>query len=417
MVARGSHRLIYLWLSTPRGNVLKECSGAAAPRWRLTPIVERIRVFDTTLRDGEQMAGVELSLEDKLEIARALDDLRVDIIEAGFPASSDIDFKSVLYIAREVGFSKVAGLARANRRDIDLAAEAEAHVIHVFIATSDIHMKYKLRMTREEVLQRAVEAVEYAKQYGAEVLFSAEDATRSDREFLAQVYRAVVEAGARYINIPDTVGVMLPWEMEELVRFIRSRLPDGVAIDVHCHNDFGLATANTLASIRGGADGVQVTINGFGERAGNAALEEVVAALHFRRGLKTNIRLEKLYEVSRRVAEKFGIRLPPNKPIVGDNAFAHEAGIHVHGVLNNPLTYEPIPPEAVGAKRRIVLGRHSGRHAVEYVLKHLGYEPIPELVDYVLRRVKEVAPYAKKVTEDLIRSIVNEFFEKHAPRV
>ncbi len=373
------------------------------------PIVARIRIFDTTLRDGEQMAGVELSLEDKLEIARALDELRVDLIEAGFPASSDIDFKSVLLTVREVSHAKVVGLARANKRDIDAAAEAEAHVIHVFIATSDIHMKYKLRMTREEVLHRAVEAVEYAKGYGAEVLFSAEDATRSDKEFLVEVYRAVVEAGARYINIPDTVGVMMPWEMEELVRYVRSRLPGYVSIDVHCHNDFGMATANSVAAVRGGADGVQVTVNGFGERAGNAALEEVVAALHFRMGLKTGIRMEKLYEVSRLVAEKFGIKLPPNKPIVGDNAFAHEAGIHVHGVLSNPLTYEPIPPEAVGARRRIVLGRHSGRHAVEYVLKHLGYEPNDELVTYVLRRIKEVAPYAKKVTDDLVKRIVEEW--------
>ncbi len=374
------------------------------------PIVARIRIFDTTLRDGEQMAGVELSLEDKIEIAHALDELGVDIIEAGFPASSDIDFKSVKLVSREVSRARVAGLARANRKDIDAAAEAEAHIIHVFIATSDIHMKYKLRMTPEEVLQRAVEAVEYAKSYGVEVLFSAEDATRSNREFLLQVYKAVVEAGARYINIPDTVGVMMPWEMEDLVRFIRSNLPEWVKIDVHCHNDFGMATANSVVSVRAGADGVQVTVNGFGERAGNAALEEVVAALHFRMGLKTNIRLEKLYEVSRLVAEKFGISLPPNKPVVGDNAFAHEAGIHVHGVLNNPLTYEPIPPEAVGARRRIVLGRHSGRHAVEYVLKHLGYYPEPELVDYVLRRIKEVAPYAKKVTEDLVRRIVEEYY-------
>ncbi|AEM39548.1 isopropylmalate/citramalate/homocitratesynthase [Pyrolobus fumarii 1A] len=386
------------------------------PVWRSELIVARIRVFDTTLRDGEQMAGVELSLDDKIEIAKALDELRVDLIEAGFPASSDIDFKSVLFTAREVSHAKVVGLARANKRDIDMAAEAEAHVIHVFIATSDIHMKYKLRMTREEVLQRAVEAVEYAKSYGVEVLFSAEDATRSDREFLAQVYRAVIEAGAKYINIPDTVGVMLPWEMEDLVRYIRSKLPPNVNIDVHCHNDFGMATANTIAAVRGGANGVQVTVNGFGERAGNAALEEVVATLHFKMGLKTNIRLEKLYEVSRLVAAKFGIKLPPNKPIVGDNAFAHEAGIHVHGVLSNPLTYEPIPPEAVGAKRRIVLGRHSGKHAVEYVLKHLGYDPTPDLVDYVLRRVKEVAPYAKRVTEDLVRKIVEEFLAERTTR-
>jgi len=372
------------------------------------PIVGRVRVFDTTLRDGDQMPGVELGLEDKIYIGHLLDDLGVDYIEAGFPASSEIDFR-VVRILSETSRARIVGLARCVARDIDAVVEAGAHVVHVFIATSDIHLKYKLRMSREEVVERAVWAVEYARSRGVEVLFSAEDATRTEESFLLRVYRSVVGAGCRYINIPDTLGTATPWGMARLVRSVRDAVPPWVMIDVHCHNDFGMATANTLAGIYGGADGVQVTVNGFGERAGNAALEEVVAALHFLMGMETRVRLDKLTLVSRKVSEYFGVKLPPNKPIVGANAFAHEAGIHVHGVLQNPATYEPLPPEAVGNRRRIVLGRHSGRHAVEWALKKMGYEPSRGLVDYILSKLKEVAPRMKKVTEDMVASWVAEY--------
>jgi len=377
----------------------------------------RIRIFDTTLRDGDQMAGVELSLEDKIEIAKALDELGVDIIEAGFPISSKIDFETIKAVSKELSKAKVAALARASRKDIDEAAASEAHVIHVFIATSDIHLKYKLRLSREQVLEKIAETVEYAKEYGALVLFSAEDATRSDREFLAEAYLEAVNAGSKYINIPDTVGVATPWKMSDLVKYIRSKLPKNIWIDVHCHNDFGLATANSLAGVLGGADGVQVTVNGFGERAGNASLEEVVAALHYLMGYHTGVDLRKLTPTSKLVAEKFGITLQPNKPIVGLNAFAHEAGIHVHGVLSNPATYEPISPEEVGNHRRIVLGRHSGKHAVAWALKRMDVEPRDEIVNYVLEKLKEVAPRIKKVSEDQVKQWINEYYSVRGVRV
>lgn len=370
----------------------------------------RIRIFDTTLRDGDQMAGVEVSLEDKVEIAKALDELGVDIVEAGFPISSKIDFETIKAISKELSKAKVAALARASRRDVDEAAASEAHIVHVFIATSDIHLKYKLRLSREQVLEKIAETVEYAKEYGVLVLFSAEDATRSDREFLAKAYLEAVNAGSKYINIPDTVGVATPWKIVDLVRFVRSKLPKNIWVDVHCHNDFGLATANSLAGILGGADGVQVTVNGFGERAGNASLEEVVAALHYLMGYCTGVDLRKLTQTSKLVAEKFGITLQPNKPIVGLNAFAHEAGIHVHGVLSNPATYEPISPEEVGNRRRIVLGRHSGKHAVTWALKRIGVEPRDEIVNYVLEKLKEVAPRIKKVSEDQVKQWISEYY-------
>lgn len=375
----------------------------------LIAIRSSVRIFDTTLRDGDQMAGVELTLDDKVEIAKALDELGVDIIEAGFPISSRIDFETIKTISKEISKSKSAALARAFKKDIDEAAASEAHIIHVFIATSDIHLKYKLGLTREEVLNKIAEAVEHAKSYGALVLFSAEDATRSDREFLVKAYMEAIRAGSRYINIPDTVGITTFWEMYELVKYVRSNIPSWVWIDVHCHNDFGMATANTLAGITAGADGAQVTINGFGERAGNASLEEVVATLHFLMKLTTNVKLKRLTRTSKLVAEKFGIQLQPNKPIVGINAFAHEAGIHVHGVLSYPATYEAISPEDVGNYRRIVLGRHSGRHAIVWALKRIGIKPTYPLVDFILYKLKEIAPRMKKVTEDHIREWIEEF--------
>ena len=372
-----------------------------------------IRVFDTTLRDGEQMAGYALSLDKKLRIARMLDELGVDIIEAGFPASSKTDFATIRILSSERPRAVIAGLARANKADIDAAIDSGVDLVHVFIATSDIHMKYKLRMSREEVLERIRESVEYAKSRGVKVLFSAEDATRSDLEFLVTAYRTAIDAGADIINVPDTVGVLTPSRARFLIEYLRQRLPP-IPIDVHFHNDFGMAVANTVTAVEAGADGVQVTVNGFGERAGNAALEEVVAALHFLLGYRTNIRLEKLYDVCRAVAELFGIRLQPNKPIVGDTAFAHESGIHVHGVLNNPFTYEPITPEAVGNRRRIVLGKHSGRHAVEWALKHLGVEPDPQLVNWLLDRIKEWAEERGPVTEEVLARFVAEWKKAEA---
>ncbi len=357
------------------------------------------------------MPGVELDFHDKMEILRALDELGVDVIEAGFPASSEIDYKTVKTASQEASKAKIAALARAHPRDVDEAAAAEAHVIHVFIATSDVHLRYKLRMTRDQVMERAIEAIERARSYGATVLFSAEDATRSDLRFLVKVYRSVVEAGVGYINIPDTVGVATPWYMEWLVSLVKRSLPSRVWIDVHCHNDFGMATANTLAGVKAGANGVQVTVNGFGERAGNAALEEVVAALHYLLGRSTSVRMELLTPISQLVASKFGIKIPPNKAIVGYNAFAHESGIHVHGVLKNPATYEPLSPEAVGNRRRIVLGRHSGRASVEWALQNIGVDPEPALVEFILDKLKENAPRMKKVSEDVIIRWINEYME------
>ncbi|MEM1620278.1 MAG: 2-isopropylmalate synthase [Fervidicoccaceae archaeon] len=379
---------------------------------RILIVGELVRVFDTTLRDGDQMPGVELSLEDKIDIVKLLDEVGVDVIEAGFPASSRIDFETIKLAVREVGSARVAALARCSKRDIEEAAASEAQIIHVFIATSDIHLRYKLNISREQVIESVISSIDLVRELGAEALFSAEDATRSDKDFLVKVYRAAVSAGARYINIPDTVGVATPWTFMKLVRRIASALPPGVKIDVHCHNDFGMATANSLAAIEEGADGVQVTVNGFGERSGNAPLEEVVAALHFLMGRKTRVKLERLTEVSRFVAEKFGVSLQPHKPIVGINAFAHESGIHVHGVLSNPLTYEPIRPEDVGNKRRIVLGRHSGRHSVSWALEQMGIKPEPSLVAFVLERIKEVAPRMKKVPEEQISRWVEEYFAR-----
>jgi 2-isopropylmalate synthase len=353
------------------------------------------------------MPGVSLTLEEKVEIGLALDDLRVDYIEAGFAAVSPEEAEAIKRIAGEAIYAEVVSLARANKGDIDAAASAEADMIHVFIATSDIHMKHKLKMGREEVLSRIAESVEYAKSYGVRVLFSAEDATRSDLAFLAEALDTAVRAGADEINVPDTVGVMTPSRMKYLIEMLRGRIK--APIHVHCHDDFGMAVANTISAIEAGADVAQVTVNGFGERGGNAALEEVVAAAHFLLGLRTGVRLEKLYETSRLVARLFGIRLQPNKAVVGDNAFSHESGIHVHGVLNNPFTYEPMMPEAVGNRRRIVLGKHSGRHSVEWALKQLGYEPAPDLVNYVLKRVKEYASRKISVDESLLASIVKEY--------
>ncbi len=326
------------------------------------------------------------------------------MIEAGFAAVSRDETTAIREIAREVAVAEVASLARLTKSDIDVAISTGVDIVHVFIATSDIHMKYKLGMTREQVLKRVQEMVSYAKSHGVKILFSAEDATRSDLDFLVEVYKTAVDAGADEINIPDTVGVMTPSRMAFLVEYVKRNI--NVPIHVHCHDDFGMAVANTISAIEAGADVAQVVVNNFGERAGNAALEEVVAAVHFLLRYRVNVKINKLYELSQLVSKMFGIPIPPNKAIVGDNAFSHEAGIHVHGVLNNPFTYEPMRPEDVGNRRRIVLGKHSGRHSIEWALKNLGVEPSEDLIMYILEKVKEYSIKKIKIDEVVLREIV-----------
>ncbi|ADY01724.1 isopropylmalate/citramalate/homocitrate synthase [Vulcanisaeta moutnovskia 768-28] len=343
-----------------------------------------------------------------MAIALRLEELGVDSIEAGFPIVSDGEFRAVRDIAREVRNSEVIVLARTRKEDINKALDADVPAIHIFIATSDIHMKYKLRMSREEVIKAAVEAVSYAKSHGLTVEFSAEDATRSDPYFLVRVFQEVVNAGADRLDIADTVGVMWPNRMATLVRFVRQNVRGNYLLSVHCHDDFGMAVANSVAAIEAGADQAHGTINGVGERAGNAALEEIASAVKFLLGYETRIRFERIKEVSDLVSRLFRIPVPPNKAIVGTNAFSHESGIHVHGVLTNPLTYEPINPESVGMSRRVVVGKHSGRHSIEYILKSMGIEPNNDIINKVLRRIKELGDMGLRVSDEDIRHIISE---------
>src|SRR6516165_8653257 len=345
-------------------------------------MAEKILIFDTTLRDGEQSPGCSMNLEEKLEMARQLDRLGVDILEAGFPIASPGDFEAVKAIAREVRRPIIAALARASDLDIDRAwaavKEAARPRIHTFLATSDIHLQYKLRKTRQEILKQIINAVGYAKSLCTEVEFSPEDAGRTDRNYLAEVCQAAVEAGAGVLNLPDTVGYCLEPEYEQMFRDVRDRVPGmgRVRLSTHTHDDLGLAMANTLAGIRGGARQVECTINGIGERAGNAALEEIVMALWVRRdvlGFETGIRTEELCPTSQLLTRLTGVAVQPNKAVVGRNAFAHEAGIHQDGVLKYALTYEIMNPATVGASgTEIVLGKHSGRHALACRLEELG---------------------------------------------
>ncbi|MBW1735798.1 MAG: 2-isopropylmalate synthase, partial [Deltaproteobacteria bacterium] len=331
---------------------------------------DHVTIFDTTLRDGEQSPGASMNIAEKLRIARQLEKLGVDVMEAGFPASSPGDFESVRTIAEAVRNVEVTALARTSKEDIETAWEAVKDAasprIHTFIATSDLHMKYKLNMDRDQVVREAVEAVRYAKSFTDNVEFSTEDGTRSDRDFLCQVFEAVIEAGATTINLPDTVGYAVPEEFSQLITYVRDHTPNinRAVMSVHCHNDLGLATANTLAGIKAGARQVEVTINGIGERAGNTSLEEVVMALHTRKdllGLGTSIKANHIYPTSRLISMITGIVVQPNKAVVGANAFAHEAGIHQDGVLKNPMTYEIMAPETIGlSSNRLVLGKHSG---------------------------------------------------------
>ncbi len=379
---------------------------------------ERVIIFDTTLRDGEQSPGASMNTAEKLRLAMQLEKLGVDVIEAGFPAASEGDFEAVSAIAAKLGRTEVAGLARTRTADIDRAWQAVRHAakprIHTFIATSDIHMEHKLRMGRDEVLAAAVAAVRHARTLSGNVEFSAEDGSRSDRDFLCRVFEAAIEAGAGTVNLPDTVGYSVPQEFGELVRYVRSHTPNiGKAVlSVHCHNDLGLATANTIAAIAAGARQVEVTINGIGERAGNTSLEEVVMTLHTRRNIlpyTTGIHTEHIHPISRLVSMITGLPVQPNKAIVGANAFAHEAGIHQDGMLKNPMTYEIMKPETVGLNRNaLVLGKHSGRHALRAHLKDLGYDLSDEELDTVFVRFKELADKKKHVVDEDLEAIISE---------
>ena len=379
-----------------------------------------ILIFDTTLRDGEQAPGCTMTLDEKLEVARQLARLRVDIIEAGFPAASPGDWEAVHAIATEVGVAGgpvICGLARANRADIDrcnTATEPAARRrIHLFLATSDIHMRHKLRMTRAQVLETTAEMVRYARTLCDDVEFSPEDASRSDPAFLHEVLHAAVASGAGTLNIPDTVGYATPDEYAALIRGIREQVVGArdVVISAHCHDDLGLAVANSLAAIQAGARQVECTVNGLGERAGNASLEEVVMALHTRRalfGLASAVETRELSHTSRLVSSCTGVQVPPNKAIVGANAFAHEAGIHQDGVLKNRLTYEIMSAETVGLDGNIlVLGKHSGRHAFRKHLEAMGYELADEELRSAFARFKDIADRKKLLDERDIEAIVS----------
>jgi 2-isopropylmalate synthase len=373
-----------------------------------------VRIFDTTLRDGEQSPGATMTIAEKLQVAEQLMVLRVDIIEAGFPAASPGDLAAVKEIARRARGVAVAGLARATRNDIDAAWEgvrgAEQPVIHVFLATSDIHLTHKLRISREEAVQCVKQMVTYAHSLCPTIEFSAEDATRSDWDFLCNIFTVAMQAGATTINVPDTVGYALPYEYEALFRYLRQHVPgiENMTLSAHCHDDLGLATANSLAAIKGGARQVEVTINGIGERAGNTALEEVVMALRTRPDVfdhvGTRIEAQQLLGASRLVSRLTGIAVQPNKAIVGQNAFAHEAGIHQDGMLKNRLTYEIMTPQSVGwTETNLVLGKHSGRHALDARLRKLGHKLSAEQLKKAYQCFIALADEKKVVTDaDLI---------------
>ncbi len=378
-------------------------------------ISDQVRIFDTTLRDGEQSPGCSMSAAQKLALARSLEDLGVDIIEAGFPAASPDDFASVAAIASEVRNSRVAGLARCQRGDIESVARALRGCaqprIHVFIATSDIHMAHKLGMSRAQVLDAAVAGVEFARSFCEDVEFSAEDASRSDQTFLAEIFAAVADAGASTLNVPDTVGYAIPSEYGALFANLRRALGDrDVILSSHCHDDLGLAVANSLAAIENGARQVECTVNGIGERAGNAALEEIVMALRTRAphyGLGTRIRSERLFPVSRQVTAITGSAVARNKAIVGENAFAHESGIHQHGMLKHRETYEIMRPEDVGVSRsQLVLGKHSGRAALSDRLRTLGFVLDEAALARAFAAFKTLADKKKEVFDADLEAIV-----------
>lgn len=379
-----------------------------------------IRIFDTTLRDGEQSPGASMNVDEKIQVAKQLARLGVDIIEAGFAISSPGDFEAIKIIGNEVEGPIVCSLARAKEADIKRAWEALKDApkkrIHTFHSTSDIHLKYQFRVSREEALKRSVEMVKLAKSFVDDVEFSPMDATRTDLNYLIEVTEAVIEAGASTVNIPDTVGYTTPEEFGKIIKAIKERIGDKAVISVHCHNDLGLAVANSLSAVLNGAGQVECTINGIGERAGNCSMEEVVMALRTRKDFfnaDTNINTKEIMRSSKLITKITGIPVQPNKAIVGANAFAHEAGIHQDGLLKEKLTYEIISPESIGLiSAKLVLGKHSGRHAFKARLSELGYDLGPEEIESAFERFKHLADQKKDIYDEDIETLVSEEVSK-----
>lgn len=379
--------------------------------------MKQIKIFDTTLRDGEQAPGCSMNLDEKIEVAKLLERLKVDVIEAGFAISSPGDFESVKTIAESVKDCSVASLARSMEKDIDAAYEAVKNAadprIHIFLATSPVHMQYKLRMNEEQVLERVAAMTKYASKYCSNIEFSAEDAMRSEPEFLAKVVYTAIENGAKVVNIPDTVGYTTPPEMQAMIEYLIANVEncDKAELSVHCHNDLGMAVANSLAGVRGGALQIECTINGLGERAGNTSLEEAVMAMHTRKDLYPGlprIDTKQIFRTSKRVYSIIGQSAPINKPIVGANAFAHESGIHQHGVLANKNTYEILTPESVGVTtNQMVLGKHSGKHALAERLNELGYELSEEELVNCFEKFKALCDKKKTVTDSDIEALIH----------
>ena len=388
------------------------------------PSSERIRIFDTTLRDGEQSPGCSMNLPEKVRLARKLQSLGVDVIEAGFPIASDGDFAAVKAVAAECREVTVAALCRTAEQDVRRAAEALCGAarprIHTFVATSDIHLEYKLKKTRTEVIAMTRDAVRLARSFAEEVEFSAEDATRSDVNYLCEVFDVAVSEGATILNVPDTVGYALPNEFAQLVNAVRDRVVqdrNDITISVHCHNDLGLAVANSLAAVNAGARQVECTVNGIGERAGNASLEEIVMALRVRADhlpFETGVDTQQLYPTSQLLSQTIGFGVQPNKAIVGRNAFAHEAGIHQHGVISNPLCYEIMTPESVGVPtNKLVLGKHSGRHALALRYEELGYKLTRAELESAYHGFTKLADHKKRIyDQDLISLIAPDTFRQ-----
>ncbi|MDR0318988.1 MAG: 2-isopropylmalate synthase [Nitrososphaerota archaeon] len=367
----------------------------------MTQPLRVVKIFDTTLRDGEQTPGVSLTLEDKIEIAQQLNKLGVDVIEAGFPSSSEGERKVVKAIKNLGLNSQICALARCTKKDIDAALDCNVDLIHTFISSSTVQMKYAVNMTPEQVLSSTVESIQYIKDHGVKCEFSPMDATRTEMPFLHQICKAAQDAGMDSLNIPDTVGCMIPKTTFELFKNLKSFIK--VPISAHCHNDFGLAVANSLAAVEAGADQIHVAVNGLGERAGNAALEEVVTTLHVVYNYKTNINTRLLYSTSRLVSSLSGVSVQVNKAIVGENAFAHESGIHTRGVTEQPLTFEPISPELVGRTRKLVAGKLAGTRGIQVELNEIGIHPNETQLSEIVQRVKELGDKGKAVTDaDLI---------------